>query len=66
MITGLKGAYFRKWWKYSDEGMLVLLIMLMVGVHLLQRDEAMMQTVTSHRPIPLTEESLLMNKLCLK
>jgi len=46
--------------------MLVLLIMLMVGVHLLQRDEAMMQTVTSHRPIPLTEESLLMNKLCLK
>jgi hypothetical protein len=35
--------------------MLMLLIMLMVGVHLFQRDDAMMQTVTLHLPIPLTE-----------
>jgi hypothetical protein len=46
--------------------MLVLLILLMVGVHLLQRDDAMMQNVRLHRRILLTEESLLMNKLHLK
>ena len=44
----------------------MLLILLMVGVHLLQRDDAMMQSVTLPRLILLTEESLLMNKLRLK
>ena len=66
LITGLKRADFRKWWKSQEEGMLVLLILLMVGVHLLQRDDAMMQSVKLPRRILLTEESSLMNKLRLK
>lgn len=44
----------------------MLLILLMVGVHLLQRDDAIMQSVTLPRLILLKEESLLMNKLRLK
>jgi hypothetical protein len=44
----------------------VRLILLMVGLRLLQRDDAMIQSVTLHRSVLLTEESLLMNKLRLK